>query len=162
QSLDVAERCAAWFRGDAMSSPLDDDPMALARATIPLSDAEVVDLTATLSRNFSSPNNVARRTAERILGDPGATPAQRIVMGQRVAARLKISSVSESSLAEELPRVSHGKLPEEQLVRLRSDILAFLAETARLGPSGGRIALAQLEDALATLAARAGPGTIPA
>ena len=161
QSRDLAEHCAAWFRSDAMSSPLDEDPKARARATVPLSDAEVTELTATVSRAFSNPRNEARREAERVLGDRGSTPAQRIAMGQLLADRLEIISVFEIYLAEELGRVGHGSLPEERLVELRSDILGFLGDTARLGTSAARIASAQLEDALGTLVRRDGPGTIP-
>jgi len=160
-SQELAERCANWFRGDAMSSPLDDDPKARTRATVPLTGEELADLTGTLSRAFSNPRNEARRTAERVLGDRGSTPAQRVAMGQLLSDRLEIISVFEVYLAEELGGIAHGSLPEDRLVELRADILGFLGDTARLGTSAARIAFAQLEGALGSLAGRSGPGNVP-
>src|SRR5262249_23633988 len=78
-----------------------------------------------------------------------------------LADRLEIISVFEIFLADEIRHLSHGTLPEARLVQLRADLLGFLAETARLGPSGARVAGAQLEDALEELASRSGPGDVP-
>ena len=158
----LARQCAAFLRGDAAEDPLESDPALRARATEPLTQMEIVDVTSLVSRTFGDPNSPPRMAAERRMLDPATSPRERIELGQRLADRLEIGSLFEIYLAEQLGALSHGDLADERLVQLRRELLGNLTQGEKLGPSLARVAAAQLEEALSALAARKGPGDIPA
>ena len=158
----LGRQCAGFFRGDAVADPLESDPAVRARATEPLSETEIVDLVSLVSRTFGNPSSPARQGAERRMLDPSSGPRSRIEMGRTLAERLEVISLFEIYLAEQLGLLSHGELPEARLLQLRREVLGSLTQSEVLGPSSARVAAAQLEDTLAALAARSGPGTIPA
>ncbi|HUM13520.1 MAG TPA: patatin-like phospholipase family protein [Myxococcaceae bacterium] len=158
----LGRQCAGFFRGEAVGDPLQADPPLRARAMEPLSETEIVDLVTLVSRTFGNPNNPARENAERKMLDASTPPRSRIEMGRVLADRLEIVSLFEIYLAEHLGFLSHGELPEARLLQLRREVLGSLTQTETLGPSSARVAAAQLEEALLSLAGRSGPGTIPA
>ena len=158
----LGRQCAGFLRGERVADPLEADPAARARATEPLSETEVVDLVALVSRTFANPSFPARESAERKMLDASTPPRTRIEMGRMLADRLEIVSLFEIYLAEQLGLLSHGRLPEARLLQLRRDVLGSLTQAESLGPSSARVATAQLEEALLALAGRPGPGNIPA
>ena len=158
----LGRQCAGFFRGEAVDDPLQADPALRARATEPLSETEIVDLVALVSRTVGNPSHPARESAERKMFDASTSPRTRIEMGRMLADRLEIVSLFEIYLAEQLGYLSHGELPEARLLQLRREVLGSLTQAESLGPSSARVAAAQLEEALLALAERSGPGTIPA
>ncbi len=158
----LTQQCAGFLRGDAVADPLDSDPALRARATVPLSEAELVQLTALVSRSFADAANPARQGTERKMLDPSTSLHARIEMGRMLADRLELLSVFGVYLAEQIGRLSHGDLPEASLLQLRRNVLGYLTRTDTLGPSAARVAAAQLEDALEALGRRSGPGVVPA
>ena len=162
RSIELGRSCASFLAGEDAPDPLESDPALRSRATEPLSEEELVDLVVLVGRTFGEPDSTVRRGAEARMMDPAASTRARLDMGQVLADRLEILSLFETYLAEQLGRLSHGTLPEQRLVDLRKELLRFLAEGGTLGRSSARVAEAQLEDALESLAARSGPGSIPA
>lgn len=158
----LATQCAGFLRGEQLPDPLDSDLPVRARATDPLSEVEIADLTSLVSRTFGNPQSSARQTAERRMLDPAASARARIETGRALADRLEIVSLFEIYLAERLGLLSHGTLPEPRLLQLRGELLGVLSQSEVLGPSAARVAAAQLEEALAALASRSGPREIPA
>ena len=158
----LGRQCAEFFRGEVVADPLDSDPALRARATEPLSDAEVADLASLVTRTFGNPRSAARQSSERRMLDLTTSAHARVEVGRALGDRLEIVSLFQIYLAEQLGGISHGELPETRLVQLRKEVLEFLTQGEALGPSAARLAAAQLEDALGSLAARSGPGTIPA
>ena len=158
----LGRQCADFFRGEKVADPLDSDPALRARATEPLSDGEVADLAALVTRTFGNPRSAARQSSERKMLEPSTTTRTRVEIGRALGDNLEILSLFQIYLAEQLGGISHGELPEARLVQLRREVLGFLTQGEALGPSAARLAAAQLEDALGLLAARAGPGSIPA
>ncbi|HEY1335649.1 MAG TPA: hypothetical protein VGF31_15405, partial [Myxococcaceae bacterium] len=157
----LGRQCAGFFRGEPVKDPLDSDPALKARATEPLSDAEIADLAGLVTRTFGNARSPARQTAERKMLDPSTTTKGRVEIGRALADKLEIVSLFQIFLAEQLGGISHGELPESRLLRLRQEVLEFLTQGEHLGPSAARLAAGQLEDALGQIAARSGPGTIP-
>lgn len=158
----LTRQCAGFLRGDAVSDPLASDPALQARATVPLSESELVDLTAVVSRTFMDATSPARQSAERKMLDASTGRRERLEMGRLLADRLELVSVFGVYLAEQIGGLSHSDLPEASLLRFRQHVLGYLTRTDSLGPSAARVAGAQLEDALEALARRSGPGGIPA
>ena len=161
-SAALTRQCAGFLRGDAVTDPLLSDPAAERRANVPLSESELVELTALVSRTFLDQTSPARQGAERKMLDRSTSTRERFDMGRLLADRLELVSVFGVYLAEQIGRVSHSDLPDSSLLKFRQDVLGYLARTEALGPSAARIADAQLEDALEALARRSGPGGIPA
>ncbi|HVP61310.1 MAG TPA: patatin-like phospholipase family protein [Myxococcaceae bacterium] len=157
----LGRQCGGFFRGEAVADPLQSDPPLRARAAEPLSETELVDLVGLVSQTFGDRSSPARESAERKMLDPITPPRSRIEMGRALADRLEIVSLFEIYLAEQLGLLSHGELPEARLLQVRRDVLGNLTQAEALGPSSARVAAAQLEDALVTLARRSGPGAIP-
>jgi predicted acylesterase/phospholipase RssA len=157
----LSRQCAGFLRGETVTDPLEDDPTLRARAGEPLSEAELVELVTLTTRSFT-PGNPTRQAAVRKMLDPAASTRARIEMGRRLADDLEIVSVFEVYLAEQIDRLSHGDLPESRLVELRGQLLRYLTVLEALGPSAAQVAGAQLEEALSVLAARTGPGVVPA
>ena len=158
----LGRQCAGFFRGEAVKDPLDSDPAVKARATEPLSDAEIADLATLVTRTFGNPRSPARQSSERKMLDPATTTKGRVQLGSALADKLEVVSLFQIFLAEQLGGISHGELPAARLMRLREEVLEFLTQGEHLGPSAARLAFSQLEDALGQIAARSGPGAIPA
>ena len=101
----LGRQCAGFFRGDAVGDPLEDDPALWARATEPLSESELVDLVALVSRTFGSPSSPARESRERKMLEPSTPPRTRIrdgaharrPAGDRLALRDSTSPSSSDS-----------------------------------------------------------------
>ena len=157
----LTRQCADFLRGEAVPDPLESDPALRARAAEPLSETEIADLVSLVSRTFGDPSNPIRATAERKMLDPSTSSRVRIELGRILTDRLEIGSLFQIYIAEQLGALSHGELPEARLIQIRREVLGNLTQGEKLGPSAARLAAAQLEDALSTLAARSGPGTIP-
>jgi len=158
----LGRQCAGFFRGEAVKDPLDSDPAVKARVSEPLSDAEIADLAGLVTRTFGNARSPARQSSERKMLDPATTPKGRVEVGRALADKLEIVSLFQIFLADQLGGIGHGELPESRLLRLRQEVLEFLTQGEQLGPSAARLAASQLEDALGQIAARSGPGTIPA
>jgi len=158
----LGRQCAEFFRGEPVADPLDSDPALRVRATEPLSDAEVADLASLVARTFGNPRSAARQSSERKMLDLTSSARSRVEVGRALGDKLEIVSLFQIYLAEQLGGISHGELPEARLVQLRKEVLEFLTQGEALGPSAARLAAAQIEDALGSLASRSGPGTIPA
>ncbi|HET9158450.1 MAG TPA: hypothetical protein VFN91_17375, partial [Myxococcaceae bacterium] len=115
-----------------------------------------------VARTFGNPRSAARQSSERRMLDMTSSARSRVEVGRTLGDKLEIASLFQIYLAEQLGSISHGELPEARLVQLRKEVLEFLTQGEALGPSAARLAAAQIEDALGSLAARSGPGTIPA
>ena len=158
----LGRQCAEFLRGESTSDPLASDPVLRAKAAEPLSDTEVADLASLVTRTFGNPRGAVRQSSERKMLDLTSSTRARVEVGRALGDTLEIVSLFQIYLAEQLGGISHGEMPEPRLVQLRKEVLEFLTQGEALGPSAARLASAQLEDALAMLAARSGPGTIPA
>ena len=158
----LGRQCAGFLRGDAVKDPLDSDPALKARAAEPLSDAEIADLADVVTRTFGNARSPARQSSERKMHDPSTTTKGRVELGRALADTLDLVSLFQIFLAEQLGGMSHGELPESRLLRVREEVLDFLTQGEHLGASAARLAASQLDDALAQMSARSGPGTIPA
>ena len=158
----LGRQCGGFLRGEAVADPLSSDPVVASRAAEPLSETEIADLVSLVSRTLGDPANPARQAVERKMLDPATSSRERLELAGMLTDRLEIGSLFQMYLAEQLGSLSHGALSDARLLQLRREILGNLTQGEKLGPSSARVAGAQLEDALSDLAARSGPGDIPA
>jgi hypothetical protein len=128
-ALALDESCAAAARQSLGEDPLAGDPSELARATVPLTDAELIQLAEGIA-TIASETNARRRVEEIVLRNRKASPEERRQVAETTARRAQIGAAVLALLTDELPRVTHGDLTDDALRRLRTALLKYV-ELAR-------------------------------
>jgi hypothetical protein len=177
-AMALDDSCAAAARQSLGEDPLASDPAELARATVPLSEADLIRLAEGIAA-IASENNTRRRLEETVLRNRKASPEERRQVTETTARRAQIGAAVLTLLIDELPRVTHGSLTDEALRRLRTALLKYVelahGRADRLNRMASAVVIEQLRvvvarnvplapgvEAARALAALAGlPDTVP-
>jgi predicted acylesterase/phospholipase RssA len=149
----LEEQCAAAARGVPGLDPLQGDATELAKASVPLSDAELVRMADGLN-GLASASHPLRRLEDAVLRSHRASASERLQVAQYSASAAQLSAAAVALLTDELPRMTHGGLGEDVLRRLRTTLLDYVGQARARTERRNRLATALVVEQLRALAAQ--------
>jgi hypothetical protein len=149
----LQEVCAAAARGVPGLDPLAADAPELAKASVPLSDEDLVRMAEGLSA-MASEAHPLRRMEDAVLRGHRASASERLQVAQYSASAAQLSAAAVALLTDELPRVTHGALGEEVLRRLRTTLLNYVGQARYRTERRNRLATGLVVEQLRALAAQ--------
>jgi hypothetical protein len=152
QAAVLEEVCAAAAREVPGIDPLRSDPEELAKASVPLSDEDLVRMAEGLSV-LASEAHPRRQMEDGVLRSHQASESERLKVAQFSASAALASAAAVSLLTDELPRMTHGGLSEDALRRLRTTLLQYVGQARYRAERRNRLANAVLVEQLRALAA---------